>query len=95
MKSAKTKESVGAFRGHRLARVQDLLTIDIERDRKSGQYVAYVRELNDISTFGETYEQTLDHTSDLILTYIESMLEDKESLPLTAAQIQKIRTALE
>jgi predicted RNase H-like HicB family nuclease len=46
----------------------------MERDPESGDLVTHVPELNGIGTFGETQEQALERTRDMILAYLGSVL---------------------
>ena len=42
----------------------------IEHDERTGSYVTYVPSLDWISTFGDTQEEALEHTVDLIQTHL-------------------------
>src|ERR1700691_3322412 len=70
------------------------ITVQMERDAESGAWVTYVPELNGISTFGETQEQALERTRDMILAYLESVEELQLPIPLGTDEVRKIRTSL-
>jgi predicted RNase H-like HicB family nuclease len=44
----------------------------MEWDAEGGAWVDYVPELNGISTFGETQQQALEGTRDILLAYLQS-----------------------
>jgi|HubBroStandDraft_1064217.scaffolds.fasta_scaffold2268235_1 predicted RNase H-like HicB family nuclease len=76
---------------HPLAHLEGV-TVQMERDVESGAWVTDVPELNGISTFGETQEQALDSTRDMILAYLESVEDLQLPVPLGRDEIRKIRT---
>ena len=78
---------------HPLAHLEGV-TVQMERDAESGAWVTYVPELNGISTFGETQEQALESTCDMILAYLQTAEELKLPTPLSRDEIDKIRTFL-
>ncbi len=54
----------------------------LEFDPEAKAWVTYVPALDNISTFGETREEALDKTRELILGYLEAA--EKEGLPVPA-----------
>lgn len=70
------------------------IPVEVEKDRRAGAYVTYVPSLGNLSTFGETLEQAVEHTRDLLLTYIVSMDDDGLPLPFSKAEIRRLRRAL-
>jgi predicted RNase H-like HicB family nuclease len=69
--------------------------IPIEIQKEANAYVTYVPILGNLSTFGETLEEALDHTRDMILTYIVSMDDDQLPLPFSKPEIARLREALQ
>jgi predicted RNase H-like HicB family nuclease len=78
---------------HPLARLEGV-TVQMEWDAESEVWVTYVPELNGISTFGETREQALESTRDMILTYLQTVEEQQLGIPLGRDEVHKIRTTL-
>ena len=76
---------------HPLAHLEGV-TVRMEWDAESGAWVTYVPELNGISTFGETQEQALESTRDMIVAYLESVEDLQLPVPLGRDEIRKIRT---
>jgi predicted RNase H-like HicB family nuclease len=66
----------------------------MEWDSKTDSWVTCVPELNDISTFGATQEEALDHTREMVVGYIRSMQDVGLPLPLRPAAIRRILEAL-
>ena len=81
-------------KSHPVAELRDL-TIRMEWDEMTASWVTFVPELNGISTFGDTQEQALDMTRELILVYIESMQEYGMRLPIGALAVRRVQRALE
>lgn len=78
---------------HPLAQIEDL-TVRMEWDEDTESWVTYVPELNNISTFGESQEEALANTRDLIIGYLDTMQEKRLRLPLTPSAIRRVREAL-
>jgi predicted RNase H-like HicB family nuclease len=78
---------------HPLAHL-DGITVQMEWDAESSAWVTYVPELNGISTFGETQEQALENTRDMVVAYLESMEDLRLQLPLGKDEVRKIKAAL-
>jgi predicted RNase H-like HicB family nuclease len=78
---------------HPLAHLKGV-TVQMEWDAESGAWVTYVPELNGISTFGETQEQALESTRDMILAYLQSAEELQLPIPLGRDEVRKIRAFL-
>jgi len=73
----------------------DLLKIDMEWDEESRSWVSYVPELNGISTYGPTYEKTLDRTAEMIVGWIQTMDESGLRLPISRRRAENILQLLE
>jgi predicted RNase H-like HicB family nuclease len=70
------------------------IQVEVDTDHRNKAFVTYVPELNNISTFGETLEDAMEHTRDMILTYIVSMDDDGLQLPYSKAEIKRLRRTL-
>jgi predicted RNase H-like HicB family nuclease len=70
------------------------IRVEIERDADTKAYVTFVPALGQLSTFGETLEEALDQTRDMLLTYIVSMDDEGMPLPFSKAEIKRLRRAL-
>lgn len=70
------------------------IRVEVEKDPAAGAYVTYVPALGNLSTFGSTLEDALDHTRDMLLTYIVSMDDDGLPLPFPKPEIKRLRRAL-
>jgi len=53
----------------------------LEQDHSDGGWVTYVPALDNISTFGDTQEEALEHTRELILGYLEAASKENILLP--------------
>jgi predicted RNase H-like HicB family nuclease len=71
------------------------IRVEIEKDASTKAYVTYVPALGNLSTFGTTLEEALDHTRDMLLTYIVSMDDDGMPLPFSKAEVKRLRRALQ
>ena len=90
----RTRKNPGAITAtHPLAQIEDL-TVRMEWDEDTRSWVTYVPELNNISTFGQTQEEALANTRELIIGYIDTMQEKRLQLPLTPSAIRRVREAL-
>lgn len=54
----------------------------LEYDQEEKSWVAYVPALDNISTWGETREETLKNTQEAIIGYIEALKKDGLPLPV-------------
>lgn len=72
----------------------DFLTVEIYWDNESRCYVTRIPELFNIATQGETEEEALDMTSEMLLGWLDSMADVGTKVPLTAAQIRRVRQVL-
>jgi predicted RNase H-like HicB family nuclease len=59
------------------------LAIEIEWDPKEHVWTAEVPALNNLSTYGDTYQEAADRCREAILGFLEA--SDKEGLPLPLA----------
>jgi predicted RNase H-like HicB family nuclease len=64
-------------------------------DWEKPYYVTYVPELDNISTYGKTREQALEHTKALILAYVETSRDLGYRLPLSKARINTLVSSLQ
>jgi len=72
----------------------DCLTVDLEWDDETRQFTAGIQELNGIGNVGSTEKEALDRTGRMLLDYLDVAEENRMRLPLTKAQVQRIREAL-
>jgi predicted RNase H-like HicB family nuclease len=79
-----------AYERHPLATTK-VVTIEMEYDRDAGAFVTYVKELNRISTFGETEATALDNTAEMIRGYIRSMEANRKKIPLAAQKLAELK----
>lgn len=70
------------------------ITVLVEWDEKTGNWVTFVPALNNISTFGKTQEEALDATQELVLGYLDTMQEQRLPVPLAASSVRRLREAL-
>jgi predicted RNase H-like HicB family nuclease len=71
------------------------IRVEIEKDSATKAYVTYIPALGNISTFGDTLEIALDHTREMLLTYIISMDDDGLPLPFSKADVKRLRRVLQ
>ena len=64
------------------------IPVEMEWDEDAAKWVTYVPLLNNISTFGNTQTEALDHTREMIVAYVESMADEGLTLPLTDREIR-------
>jgi predicted RNase H-like HicB family nuclease len=88
----KRRNPAAVIETHPLAAL-DVLTVDLEWDPDTKNWVSLVREL-DLSDFGKTQEQALDRTQAMILSWLDTMEDFGLRIPLSSSKIQKIRAAL-
>ena len=67
----------------------------MEWDEQTANWMTFVPELNNISTFGPTQEAALESTVELVLVYIETMLDEGCPLPLDRSAIRRVQRALQ
>ncbi len=72
----------------------DFLTVEIYWDNESRCYVTRIPELFNISTQGGDEEAALDMTVDQLLGWLQFMEDKGKKIPLTKAQIRKVREVL-
>jgi len=53
--------------------------------------VTYVKELHQMSSFGETESAALDNTAEMIRGYIKSVEANRKRIPLTASKLTELR----
>ena len=82
-----------ALESHPLARLRSI-TVKLEWDPETANWMSFIPELNNISTFGKTQEEALEHTRDLLRGYLETCEAHGCHLPLTQQQIHEIRTVV-
>ena len=74
------------FRSHPLAATK-VVTIEMERDEAAKSFVTFVKELHDISTFGDTELDALE----MIRGYIASMEERGMKIPLAPPKLVELK----
>jgi predicted RNase H-like HicB family nuclease len=62
-----------------------------EYDPDARAFATYVRELNRISTFGETESAALDNTAEMIRGYIRSMEANRKRIPIVAKKLTELK----
>lgn len=60
----------------------------LEHDPEAGLWVAYVPDLNNISTYGETREEAIAMAKEAISGYLELLVEDGEALPESSSSAE-------
>ena len=78
------------FRSHPLAATK-VVTIEMERDEAAQSFVTFVKELHDISTFGDTELDALEMTAEMIRGYIASMEERGMKIPLAPPKLVELK----
>ena len=79
-----------AYRSHPLAKTK-AVTVDMEFDEQTGQFVTFVKELHGMSTFGKTELDALNHTTEMIRGYLRSMEVHGKKIPLAAAKLTALK----
>jgi predicted RNase H-like HicB family nuclease len=79
-----------AYKRHPLATTK-AVTIDMTYDDDAGAFVAYVKELHGMSTFGKTESAALDNTAEMIRGYIKSMEANRRRIPLAASKLRELK----
>ena len=78
------------YRAHPLA-TTDSVTIEMQYDGDTQSFVTFVRELDGISTFGDTELEALEMTTEKIRGYILSMEERGLKIPLAHADLGELK----
>lgn len=91
--SRKHGNSALALESHPLPRLRSI-TVKLEWDPETRNWMSFIPELNNISTFGKTQEEALEHTRDLLRGYLETCEAHGFHLPLTQQQIHEIRAVV-
>jgi predicted RNase H-like HicB family nuclease len=79
-----------AFKRHPLA-ITKAVTIEMEYDPEAQVFVTYVKELNRMSTFGETEWVALENTIGMIRGYLKSMEANRKMIPISAARLRELK----
>jgi len=79
-----------AYRSHPLAKTK-AVTVEMELDEESGQFVTFVKELHGMSTFGKTELEALNRTTEMIRGYMLSMETHGKKIPLAAAKLTALK----
>lgn len=82
-----------AVEAHPLTQL-DFIHVTMEWDEETRTWGTYVRELNNASTFGDTQEEALNMTAELILGYIDVLIERGYEPPFSKKQLRQLREAL-
>ncbi len=78
------------LRAHPLA-TTTAVTIEMERDEPSQSFVTFVKELDGMSTFGDTEFEALEMTREMLRGYIESMEARGMAVPLPASKLSELK----
>ena len=70
------------------------LSIEIEWDPQDHVWIAQVPTLNDLSTYGETYQEAVDKCREAILGFFEASEKDGLPLPLDPVEAQILLASL-
>jgi predicted RNase H-like HicB family nuclease len=72
------------------------VTYPVVMEQQDGQFVTYVPALDFASTFGETREEALERTRELIVGYLEAAEKDGIAVapPIGDTHIEQISVAL-
>jgi predicted RNase H-like HicB family nuclease len=92
MRDARARKPNPAVVDHPLHQLR--LKVKIEWDPESRQFVTFVPELGNISTYGPTEEAALDATADMLLGFIDVAQQEGVALPLSASELTEIRAVL-
>jgi len=87
------KSGPPAYARHPLASTE-AVTIEMEYDADAKAFVTYVKELHNMSSFGESEEAALDSTAEMIRGYIRSMEAQRKRIPLSAAKLAGLKRLL-
>jgi predicted RNase H-like HicB family nuclease len=58
--------------------------IEYENDKKSGQVIATIPELNHISSFGDTFAETESNVREAALGYLDLLYKKQKNIPQSA-----------
>ena len=58
--------------------------IEYENDKKSGQVVATIPELNHLSSFGDTFAEAESNIREAALGYLELLIQKQKAIPKPA-----------
>jgi predicted RNase H-like HicB family nuclease len=72
----------------------DLIQVNMEWDETTRVWVTFVPSLNNISTFGKSYEEALDKTAEAILLYLDVAEEHGDPIPLSPRKRAQLRELL-
>ncbi len=62
--------------------------IEYEADQETGQVVATIPELNNISSFGDTFAEAEASVREAALGYLEVLVKEKKEIPKPAFQTE-------
>jgi predicted RNase H-like HicB family nuclease len=85
-RSKSRRSAEAAVKSHPL---NDLDFLDVEIEFDGQAWVTSVPQLYNISTFGDTPEEALDNTSEMLVGWLKSMVDRGEPVPLSRSQIQR------
>jgi predicted RNase H-like HicB family nuclease len=88
--TARTSTQRPDYRAHPLA-TTNAVTIEMEYDVDTESFVTYVKELQGISTFGDTELEALEMTAEMIRGYILSMEDRGMKIPLAQAKLGELK----
>ena len=70
------------------------LAIEIEWDPEDRLWIAQVSTLNNLSTYGETYQEAVDKCREAILGFFEASHKEGLPLPLTGIEAETLLASL-
>lgn len=88
------KRAYSGKRNPAIAGAVELAGLIVNWEWEKPYYVTYVPELDNISTYGKTYEQALERTKALILAYVDTSRDLGYRLPLSKARINSVVSRL-
>jgi predicted RNase H-like HicB family nuclease len=83
-------EKTAAASDHPLFHIKGI-TVALEKDDETGQWMSFVRELDDLGTFGSTPEEALNETVDLIFGYVDSMESRGQKVGISRSALDALR----
>lgn len=78
------------YRKHPLS-LTKAITVEMTYDDEARSFVTFVKELHRMSTFGDTEEQALDRTAEMIRGYIKTMEAHRKKIPLSPAKLDEVK----
>lgn len=67
------------------------VTVDMEYDAEARVFVTHVKQLHQMSSFGETEISALENTAEMIRGYIKGMQDNGKTIPLPASKLKELK----